>query len=226
MPDPLKFTPMRKTRTPAGILLLALLGLMLSPRAFGDSQIWASAQIRGSINNDWNLGMTEEIRFDDAHEIVSYHTDVGLTLGLAPWLALGLHYRHIFWKRSEGWTQERRPHVNGSIQWTSTGIHLKDRSRLEYRIREWTSNMPFYRNELTVSPSRCEILGARAFLSDEIFFELHPLKFSRNRLSVAIEREVLQCLTLRAFYILQSDHKDDAWEGTRILGLTARTSLP
>ncbi len=136
-----------------------------------------------------------------------------------------LDYRFVLWRTGDEWTQEHRPHVNGTVLLDFMGVSLRDRNRIEYQILEGRPNVLRYRNMLTISPSRRLFLRTRPYLADEFYYNVDARDVTRNRLYVGTGITASTQLRLLGFYLLQSDRRKTGWERIHILGMKVNVTL-
>lgn len=84
---------------------------------------------------------------------------------------------------------------------------LKDRNRIEYRIRNSRSDSTRYRNKiqlkLPVKNDGREIVTP--FIANEVYYDFSKSEWSRNELSGGISKKVHNNLTMELFYMLQNN---------------------
>jgi Protein of unknown function (DUF2490) len=81
---------------------------------------------------------------------------------------------------------------------------LLNRNMFEYRIRS-TGNFWRYRTSLTVEKELPKKLKSKIFVTEEVFYDSISDKFSRNRLTVGINRTLTKKLSIDIFYMRQND---------------------
>ena len=210
-------------------LFIAIFGILLSlftsTPAFahddGDWQLWNTESIEGKLNKGWKVKLEEEFRFGDSMEALYYHhTDLSLTYKLTDWFFLGIAFRQIYEKKNGEWREENRPHINGTFKWTMHEFNLKNRSRLEYRIREGKEETMRYRNKLTVTPPfKWTKLSIQPFVADEVFGDFDKGELNRNRFYMGIKAKLSENLKLNIFYLWQTSKKQEEWLNCNVVGI-------
>ncbi len=208
------------------VYLIALLVLCAAPAAFafqdGDWQFWTTDSVEKKLSDKWKATLEEELRWgDDISEFYYMHTDVGFSYKMEKWISVGVNYRQVYEKSGKKWYAEHRPHlhVTGTIRWKD--LKLKNRGRLEYRIREdqekddsWR-----YRNKATLSyvlPGIKQNLSP--YIADEIFFAFNDKRVSRNRVYMGIAAEVIKNVYLDVYYVTQSTRQSEGWKDYNGMG--------
>ena len=186
----------------------------------GDWQYWNTENIGGKIidvRNDYldsiKAMIEAEFRWgDDVSELYYYHGDLGITLNklFASWFSLGLNYRQVYELKSGEWTEENRPHLNGTIKLKWEGWDISNRCRFEYRDTESYNDWRF-RNKLTAKfPWKWTSWQIRPYVADEIFYDFHADELNRNRLYAGIgigKLFLLETIKGDVFFLWQSTKK-------------------
>jgi hypothetical protein len=98
-----------------------------------------------------------------------------------------------------------RMEVNYDKKWSRFGI--KDRNRIEYRIRHSRSDSVRYRHKFTfavpVKKDGKEMFGI--FAADEQFYDLTAKRWSRNEFSAGISRKLSPNVSAEFFYLRQDN---------------------
>ena len=216
----------RKMRILRNLFLFAVLAagsLTLYCYAYddGDFQYWNSESLSVKLNNDWKAALSEEFRFgDDAGKFYYQHSDLGFIYsGMAKWIDIGLHYRHIFEKRSNDWKVENQPHLNLTLTWDAEEFKLSSLSYLSYRNREDAEDFWEYRNKFTLTPDwQFTRLKIQPYLADEIYINIDQGEFSRNRLFSGVKLALGKSIKAALFYLWQTTKGSDSWQDLNVLG--------
>ena len=190
--------------------------------AASDFQYWNTNTAQWRIKKDWRLSAEQELRFTDKASRLSYeHTDLSLTYsGMAGWFDLDAGYRHIYQKDKGKWKYECRPSLSGTFKTDLFGLDIRNRNKLEYRIREGKNDNWRYRNRTTVKlPVKIDKFEFKPYVADEIYLDLSDLaRMKRNRFYSGIEFKILEPLVLDVYYLLESDKGRKKWIDTNVLG--------
>ncbi|MFC1624469.1 DUF2490 domain-containing protein [Candidatus Omnitrophota bacterium] len=194
----------------------------------GDFQYWNSESASWKIGSDWKVTLEEEFRLgDDATNLYYNHTDLGAAYsGLADWITVGAHYRHILEDKNSDWKEENRPHLNATLKWKAHDVSFGNRARLEYRNREDAENYWRYRNKFSIKPpiklSRFEI---KPYIEDEIFYDFDEETLNRNRLYGGFSLRLIKNLSGQIYYLWESTESSDKWNDTHVLGTKLKLSF-
>jgi len=204
-----------------GILMTLFISTPEFAHDDGDWQFWNIESIEGKLNKGWKVKLEEEFHFGDSMEELYYHhTDLGLTYKLIYWFSLGIAFRQIYEKNSGEWKEENRPHISGTFKWKIHEFKLKNKSRLEYRIREGKEKTMRYRDKLTVIPPlKWTKLGIQPFIADEIFVDFDKGELNRNRFYIGITNKLSENLMLNIFYLWQTSKKQREWLNCNVVGI-------
>jgi len=187
----------------------------------GDFQCWNNAVISWKANKDWRITLDEEFRFgDDGNSFYYRHSDLGLTYsGFAEWVDIGINYRHIFEKKSTGWKEENRPHLNATLKWKLCDFSFSNRARFEYRNREDAEEYWRYRNKFAIKlPFKLTKFEIQPYIADEIFYDFDQERLNRNRFYGGLNFKLAKNLKAEIYYLWQSSEKNDKWNDLYILG--------
>ncbi|MEZ5426198.1 MAG: DUF2490 domain-containing protein [Pyrinomonadaceae bacterium] len=104
-----------------------------------------------------------------------------------------------------GFENRLRFDFNAEKKWKS--FSLKDRNRIEYRIRNSRSDSTRYRNkiQLKVPINRDGSEIVTPFVATEPFYDFSQSKWSRNEFSAGISKKLHKTLTAEFFYMLQTN---------------------
>ncbi|MBK9165262.1 MAG: DUF2490 domain-containing protein [Acidobacteria bacterium] len=98
---------------------------------------------------------------------------------------------------------EHRARFDTTLSFTYKELSIKDRNRVEYRIRNSRPDTIRYRNKITfkhpIKKDGKTIFSA--FAADEVFYDFRDGRFFRNEFSAGIERKVTPNFTAEVFYL-------------------------
>ena len=98
---------------------------------------------------------------------------------------------------------EHRVRFDTTLSFAYKELSIKDRNRVEYRIRHSRPDTVRYRNRITfkhpVKKDGKTIFSP--FVADEVFYDFRDGRFFRNELSLGIERKVTSNFTAEIFYL-------------------------
>lgn len=102
---------------------------------------------------------------------------------------------------------ENRFRFDAGMEKKFKNFSIKDRHRLEYRVRNSRSDSVRYRNkfQLTIPLTKAgkEILAP--FIADEPYYDFREKAWSRNEFSVGINRKFNKTISADFFYLLQNN---------------------
>lgn len=216
---------------------IAAISLLLTPFSgysyeSGDWQYWNTESIGGKLIDvgtekldSLNAKIEGEWRFgDDVSELCYQHVDVGLSFEklFVPWFTLGLNYRQAWEKKSDGWLEEEKPHINGTISFKLADWKISNRSRIEYRHFNSQEDKWRFRNKTTAkAPVKWTAWEITPYLADEIFLEEGKDGIYRNRLYVGLgigHLFKLEHLKGDVFYLWQATESSDDWISYNVFG--------
>jgi len=193
-------------------------------------QYWSRAGVGFDINKDWKFTFEEELRLgNDGGNLYHYYSDFGFIYsGLADWIDLGFNYRQVSEKDSEDeWRSENRPHLNVTLKTRLFGLDVSDRSRFEYRDREYKEDVWRYRNKVTVKlPFELTTFKLRPYLADEVFITLNDDNVDRNRLYLGVSFNLAKNVKGEIYYMWQSSRvASGEWNDLNVLGTKLKFSF-
>lgn len=206
-------------------LSISVVSLMYGSICFafddGDFQYWNTESVTWKIDDDWKMGLEEELRFgDDASNLYYHRTDLSVTYsGITDWLDAGVSYRHVFEEKSSDWKQENRPHLNAAVKWKISDIDFSNRVRFEYRNREDAENYWRYRNKFSIKfPFKLTKLNIQPYVADEIFYDFNEETLNKNRVYAGFGFTIFKNLKAEIYYLLESSKTGKDWKDTNVLG--------
>ena len=117
-----------------------------------------------------------------------------------------------------------RMEVNYDKKWKRFGI--KDRNRIEYRIRHSRSDSVRYRHKFTfavpVKKNGKEMFGV--FAADEQFYDFTAKRWSRNEFSAGISRKLSPNVSAEFFYLRQ-DNRSGVIRSINAVGMNLKIEI-
>lgn len=173
-----------------------------------DVQSWNDVQVTIPVANKLDLTVNGTLRFGrNITQVSEARFGPGFVYKPIRSFSVGAAYSYIEARNTAGMFQyEHRISVKGTYKFPIKGFGLIHRSTYEYRIRN-SGNTWRYRPALTFEkelPKRF-IPKAKLFVTEEPFYVSTTKKFSRNRLSFGISKEIDKHLTLDVYYLRQND---------------------
>ncbi|MDM7921976.1 MAG: DUF2490 domain-containing protein, partial [Pyrinomonadaceae bacterium] len=91
--------------------------------------------------------------------------------------------------------------LNYSKKWSKVAV--KNRSRIEYRIRNSRPDSVRYRNKFTFSVpiKKGDNEVFTPFVADEIYYDFRDQEFSRNEISAGISKKLSKLISAEFFYL-------------------------
>ena len=192
----------------------------------GDFEYWTTAGASFDIEKNWRVSVDELLKLgDDGERFTYHHTDLGFIYqGLADWVDLGFNYRHAFGRYGPSdWRRERRPHVNVTFKGLLGEIDLSDRSRFEYRDKDYAKDQWRYTNKLTLKlPWEFTKWKMRPYFADQVYIDLDGYVLNKNKVYSGFSFDLSEDLTGRLLYVWDSDRTFGNWRNTNILWLQLR----
>ena len=140
--------------------------------------------------------------------------------------AAGASYLYIEARNPAGIFQyEHRIALRATYKFPVKGFELSHRSQYEYRIRK-SGNSWRYRPALIFEKElpKSLIPKAKFFITEELFYISTTNRFSRNRFSVGISKEIDKHLTVEVYYLRQNDGQSKPGD-LNVLGTTWKIHL-
>lgn len=162
---------------------------------------------------------------NDGRTFTYSHTDLGFVYqGFADWVDLGFNYRHVFKRYGSGdWYRERRPHVNVTLKSRLGKIGISDRSRLEYRDKDYARDQWRYANKLTLKlPYEFTKWKLRPCFADQAYIDLDGCVFNKNKVYSGFSFEPSESVSGALQYVWDSEEIYGRWVNTNILWLQLR----
>lgn len=173
-----------------------------------DVQSWNEVQITAPLSKKFDFITSFTARFDknftrlnNARYMIGYVWKPNKAVSVSPF------YQYIKGRNSAGrFRIEHRLHLRGVYKFPIKTFGLSHRSQFEYRIRASRSTWR-YRPSLTFEKAipKKIISNAKFYVTEEPFYDSATSKFSRNRFSVGISKELSKKLALEVYYLRQND---------------------
>lgn len=207
-------------------LTLVIVLTIVSPRASAsdnDWQNWSSISVTTSMTETVTFIAKPEFRFDDDISRHYYtHMEFGVAWKVTSWLTLSPCYRHVNQKKSDGWQVEYRPHLNATLGWKLWKLSFKNRSRLEYRIRDSRDTFR-YTNKFTLQFP--EYRSLRPYLAMEPFYDFDASEWNKNRIFAGLEFRVSSPVKAGLEYVLERTKQNGEWTSTHVIGTSLAFSF-
>ncbi len=185
----------------------------------GDWQLWHTFAMEGKVGQT-TVKMEGELRFgSDMSTLYYHHADVSFWRKVTEMISMGLAYRQVYENKHGSWEEENRPHVDAAAVWKVKDVKIKNRFRVEYRMRDGKKDVFRFRNKISVSPP-FQIKGSnlKPFAADEIFIDDEGT-FTRNRLYVGVKIPARNNVKVDAFYLWQTSKKSGDWLDFNVIGV-------
>jgi hypothetical protein len=165
-----------------------------------------------AITNKLSGTMTAKFRHNEDTEHFYTSTDMELVYKLSDRLSLGTAYRKIYSLSGDVWVTEDRIHLQGALSWPWSGWKLKNRGRLEYRMKEGSDNRIRFRNRLSFkSPWKFGRFKTNPYFAEEFFINEND-GLNANRLYGGAVLKLSDNISFDIYYIFEIDKVDDEWD--------------
>ncbi len=190
-----------------------MLFLLMSVGAFAqqedeDLQSWNDLQVNIPINKRVDLSLFGTLRLgSNLTQASEGRLGAGLGFKVTKPFSVAASYLAITARNTSGqFKDEHRFSVRGTYKFPIKNFGLAHRSTYEYRVRT-AGNSWRYRAALVFEKKLPEKLipKTKLFVIEEVFYVSTTKKFSRNRFSVGISREINKKLSLDIYYLRQND---------------------
>lgn len=147
-----------------------------------DLQVWLDIDEATSLTEKTSLHGKQALRLkDNGGELATYFGDIGIRYKAQSWLQLGLFYRQLYDKDTDtnDWSAENRPFINSTLSWNWKNVHIANRTRMEYRMRETPKNEFRFRNQFSEVFSK-SVTGwnLHPYLTQELFLNEDAARLS------------------------------------------------
>jgi hypothetical protein len=189
----------------------------------GDFQFWNTVGASFDVNKDWSVAVEEQLKFgNDAGHLYYQHTDLGFTYkSFADWIDIGFNYKQVFLEQRDGnWSRENRPHLNITFKGRLGTLDFSDRSRFEYRDKEYGDDLWRYLNKLEVNPpNEFTRFKFRPYVADQVYINMDGSGFEKNRIYVGVTFELSEDIESELYYVWESSKYFGRWQDLSALGL-------
>ncbi|HPQ39927.1 MAG TPA: DUF2490 domain-containing protein [bacterium] len=200
-------------------LALGIVLMIVSPRASAsdnDWQNWSSISVTTFMTDTVTFIAKPEFRFDDDISRHYYtHMEFGVAWKVTSWLTLSPCYRHVNQKKSDTWQVEYRPHLNATLGWKLGVLSFKNRSRLEYRIRDSRETFR-YTNKFSVQFP--EYHSIRTYVAVEPFYDFDASEWNKNRVFAGFDFRVFRHMKAGLEYVFESTKQNSDWTNSHVIG--------
>ena len=172
-----------------------------------DVQSWNDVQLTVPVNERFDFTASGTLRFGkNITRLNDRRVAVGFVYKPHKSWSLQPFYWHITARNAVGeFRTEHRLNLRVGYRFPLKRFGLAHRSWIERRLRQ-PRNSWRYRPSLTFEKGIEKIVpGARVFVTEEVFYDSILKRFSRNRLSVGINKTLTGKLSLDVFYLRQND---------------------
>lgn len=210
------------------ILPLLLLGTAIFAQAgVDDSAYWIHVGVKHKLDETHGIKISTEHRLnDDGDNYSSNNLDVGYISKLNAIWSYSINMRiEGKKKRDGGWKEEWRPNFNVTAKKGVGPLTFSNRSRIEWRILEGTSDLARFRNKAEIAyaiPSAP--YGLSPFIADEQFVDSRHGEFNQNRAFGGMKFKIDRWST-KIFAFDKAVKKGDDWRHSLVYGLTLYTAF-
>lgn len=203
-------------------LLAGMFYCILSVNAFAatDWQTWQGEQVNKKINDNLNLGISYESRYQNSGK--EYFTGLWVInpmFKLSKSISAGPIYYYIPTKQKDGsFKDENRSGLLTTYKWAVENFNLEYRLLYEYRDLPAGSENRI-RHRIQVKP---DINWSKRFLapyfSYEVFYSFTSNDFMQSRICAGDSITICQGLKLSLQYLLRQDKSNSVWTATNTVG--------
>ena len=224
----MKATPIKRLhRAIIYFLLIVVFFSYLNRSCFastdGDFQFWTTAGASFDVNKDWGGAVEEILKFGHvAGNFFQHQTDLGFTYkSFADWIDIGLNYKQVYKKQTDGdWSREKRPHLNITFKGRLGNFDFSDRSRFEFRDKEYGDDLWRYVNKFEVNlPFEFTQFKFRPYVADQVYINMDGSGFEKNRIYAGFNFELTEDVESELYYVRQWSESDGRWQELSALGL-------
>jgi hypothetical protein len=189
----------------------------------GDFQFWSTVGVSFDVNKDWAGAVEEHLKFgNDAGHLYYQHTDLGFTYkSFADWIDIGFNYKQVFVELPDDhWSSENRPHLNITFKGRLGSLDFSDRSRFEYRDKEYGDDLWRYVNKFEVNlPFELTKFKFRPYVADQVYINMDGSGFEKNRVYTGVTFELSEDIESELYYVHQWSEFLGRWQELSALGL-------
>ena len=133
----------------------------------------------------------------------------------------------ILFREAQPWPgrkeSERRLRVDVGIEKPFSRVVIRDRNRLEYRMRSGTANSARYRNrfQINVPVNKDGKELFTPFIADEVFYDFREERFTRNEFTMGVGRKISPRASVDLYYAYQRN-RTRSFKVVNVFGLNWR----
>lgn len=188
-----------------------------------DLQFWSTTVASFKVSEDWTAAVEEQLKFgNDAGHLYYEHTDLGFTYkSFADWIDLSFNFKQVYLEQSDGhWSRENRPHFNITFKGRLGSLDFSDRSRFEYRDKDYGDDLWRYVNKLKVNlPYELTRLKLRPYVTDQVYINMDGSGFEKNRVYAGFNFKLSGDIESELYYMRQWSESLGHWDELNVLGL-------
>ena len=171
-------------------------------------------------NNNLNFVIASENRFK-SDDIYYRQYEIGINYPfnfLIEDLNLNFNLKYAYTKSNNGWSLEKRPHIQISKIFSIPNTYIELRTRHEYRLK--SNNQETARNRMRIKViSKNKIFNMNPFVSNELYYDFDEKELTTNRLEVGANFLLKNKTKTSFYYKLVTDLDDNSWEHNHSLTL-------
>ncbi len=192
-----------------------------------DLQLWNDLEFNIPLNDKVVINTVGTLRLgENVSKVDSYRFTIGATYKPVKAFSLAPFTTFISSRASSGrYRYEYRHGIKARYMFPTKAFSLSHQSRVEHRSRPGRNSWR-YRPSITIEKDLPEsfVKGASVFLTEEPFYDSVSGKFSRNRISAGIEKEINKKFSIELYYLFQGDNFSTPGS-VHVLGTTWKVSL-
>lgn len=171
-----------------------------------DFQSWNDVQLTAPLGKRVEVVMTGTFRFgNNVQRLVDRRIGIAFNFKPTVWLTLQPGYTNIVTTPRPGRERtENRLSFAVVYKFPFKKFTLTDRSLFERRLRS-PRNATRYRNRLLFEIPLKKFYDIKFFVSEEVFYDWSLRKWSRNRFTVGIGKNLNKHLTAEIYFLRQND---------------------
>lgn len=175
----------------------------------GDIQMWNDVNVTIALNKKVDIYVPFTIRlYRDVQRVSEARVGSGFVFHVNKAIAITPFYTFIRYRNAAGqFRTENRLNGRFVYKFPTKGFALSHRSQYEYRFRP-TGNLWRYRAAITIEkplPKKW-VHGVKLFATEEPFYESNSGRFSRNRISFGVNKDLSAKVSVAVYYLHQGDN--------------------
>lgn len=182
--------------------------------------IWNYNSISIDITNKTSILASEKIHYTPFESGLDLKFgDLWLKHEICNWFEYSGGFRVLYSKNDNGWVEERRPMLMGTLSKKINNFDLRFSHRFEYRLYEFIEDHFRYRQKIDIESPSLTSFGLQLFVAEETYTKLNIDRTHLARFYAGVQTLDKDHFAMKVYYVFEKNKKNFIWSTADVIGM-------